>query len=104
MVDKSEIRRVFEDWEKTSASKNKKSIFGNPNAVAAVRNDNTCDGEHGIEQSLENMTEHLDEDKPGGKKSKNPKKKVGKATTTAPQSSKSTNNISSGGKKGGKSK
>jgi hypothetical protein len=84
MVDKSEIRKVFEEWDKVNNSK--KTIFGNRAATSVDRSGNAVgeDGD-GVDAALDAMTDFLDEDKPGGKKSKNPKKKVGKATTVAPK-------------------
>ena len=81
VVSKLEIRQVFEDWDKTNNSK--KSLFGGNNGIERVDKGGDDDAEDGIDRSLEQMTEHFDEDKPGGKKSKNPKKKVGKSTSGA---------------------
>lgn len=79
VVDKSDIREVFLEWEKEN--NNSKAIFGNNSISAVLRNDVEYDDEGNvIERNIENMTDFIDEDKPGGKKSKNPKKKIGKAT------------------------
>lgn len=84
--DNSEIRAVLEEWELKNATK--KGIFGNPSGIAIDRSGAECGcmGEGGgdvMEQVMESLTAHIDEDKPGGKKSKNPKQKIGKATSGA---------------------
>ena len=86
--DNSEIRSVLEEWELKNNAK--KGIFGNPNGISIDRGaDGNAEGDV-MDQAMENMTAHIDEEKPGGKKSKNPKKKVGKATTGAGISSSSS--------------
>ena len=94
VVDKSELRNVFLQWEKEN--NNSKALFGNKSVSAVLRNDIEYDDDGNvIERNIENMTDHIDEEKPGGKKCKNPKKKVGKATSGS---------SASGSKSGTKSK
>lgn len=80
VVDNSEIRNVLDEWEKSQPTK--KSLFNDSNGITIERIGDGDENENAIEKSIENMTDFIDEDKPGGKKSKNPKKKVGKSTTT----------------------